>query len=150
MPNCTVHRLGAVPAGAALAFDCARTQAPAARFWETLGGGLGGDLGGRLPDIWNPPTHPNHRGWAHGILPAVTTAMVIQPKLVSVQEWLRIQSERFSEQARQHPDLAGQIWFALLDILCRILAGVTVGLPGGYASHLVLDACTPAMLPIIC
>jgi hypothetical protein len=75
---------------------------------------------------------------------------VIQPNVVSVQEWFRIQSERFAEKARQHPHLAGQIWFALLDVLCRILAGVAVGLPGGYASHLVLDACTPAMLPIIC
>jgi hypothetical protein len=56
MPNCIVHRLVAAPTGAVLAFDCARTQAPAARFWETLGGGLGGDLGGGLPDIWNPPT----------------------------------------------------------------------------------------------
>jgi hypothetical protein len=93
MLNYSVHRLADI-------------LARVARFWEPLGGGLGQRSG------W--PSSQDHRGWAHGILPAVTTAMVIQPNI------------------------------------CRILAGVAVGLPGGHASLLLPDACTAAMLPIIC
>jgi hypothetical protein len=42
---------------------------------EVIGGLLAGNLGARLPDVFDPPTHPGHRSLAHGMAPIAAVGM---------------------------------------------------------------------------
>ncbi|MFC1697107.1 metal-dependent hydrolase [Nanoarchaeota archaeon] len=85
---------------------------------ETLVAGGLSGLGGSLPDIIDPPVHPKHRGLGHSLLLSGFSL----PKL-----W---------ESIELNPELNNtqkDLWHSLMV---------------GFVSHLVLDAGTPAGLPL--
>jgi uncharacterized membrane protein YeaQ/YmgE (transglycosylase-associated protein family) len=76
MPNGGMHRkLGAVAGGAA-ALYYARDEPPRGALIEVVGGLAGGIMGGMLPDRFDLPTSPNHRGAYHSLLLLVVLALL--------------------------------------------------------------------------
>ena len=124
-------------AGAGTAAALGLQERPLDLALEVLGGAIGGRLLSRLPDILDPPNSPRHRGIGHGILPAGGSSLFYMSKLPLMQSRLR---ELADDHAATDP---------LLAVLLRVAAGVVAGALGGFASHLLLDAQTPAGLPWI-
>jgi membrane-bound metal-dependent hydrolase YbcI (DUF457 family) len=83
--------------------------------------GLAGKGGGRLPDLLEPATSPNHRQFFHSF----TTLSLTGAALYKTYKW-------------EPEDEFGEI--------LRLIA--IAGL-GAYISHLVLDSSTPKGLPIV-
>jgi inner membrane protein len=115
--------------GALAVLVAAHRQGRPARFGEVVGGALWGAAGARLPDVLEPADHPNHRAVGHSVLTLGVTA-VAAFKMAPELEPLPTQD---TEQAQLVRD---------------ILQTAKLGLPAGYASHLVADATTPRGLPL--
>ncbi len=147
--NGHAHKQVGGPTGAVAAFALARKQTPAARIVETFGGYVGGVVGARLPDIIDPPTCPHHRSIGHGIVPVGLASRACLDRIPAWQEQLRRSAEEHSVAAAQTTDVWERLLHSLLELLCRVGAGMLAGIPAGYLSHLALDATTPAGLPLI-
>jgi hypothetical protein len=150
MSNHRTHvRVGAVAGGAAAAY-LARHQPGPLALAETLGGGLAGALGAKIPDILEPAVHSWHRSTAHSVTVgggAVAVAMR------SVRSWQRHCRDQVAQHSRQQAESADPIvglWHGLMVLVWSFLCGVAPGMAAGYMSHLALDACTPRGLPVIC
>ena len=150
MPNGRTHQVVGTLAGGGYAYARSRTQTPGAVLVETIGGMIGGNLGGRLPDVFEPALHPNHRAMAHGIAPVVAAGAVCVSALDQAQGWLRAEEERRVALREAAPSMLEQLWHALIEFLCRLGAGAAAGFVGGYGSHVALDAFTPKSCPLIC
>ena len=150
MPNGETHRLVGMAAGGGYALYRARAQTPGCLILEAVGGVVGGNIGGRLPDIFEPALHPRHRSLAHGLGPVGGAGYVAISALDGAQDWLRAQADRRAILRANAQTVLEGIWHALLELLCRLGAGALAGFVGGYASHVALDACTPNGCPIIC
>jgi len=52
-----------------------------ANIWEAVGdaivGGTGGAIGSMIPDVFDPPTNPNHRGRFHSISNVILSSNII-------------------------------------------------------------------------
>jgi hypothetical protein len=115
------------------------------RFWDVVGACLGATFGGVLPDILEPALTPNHRQFAHGIIPAAAVAHFGKGAHCegcdSLYAW-----------AHEAPMLIGAV-SAASDSAPRWLrfaiAGFFRGVPVGYLSHLLADFGTPRGLPLV-
>lgn len=136
--NRTAHVNAGVACGAVTSIALACDDDRADVFLEMLGGAIGGWLGGRLPDLLEPATNPDHRAIFHSLTVGGGGNALAFSKLPQLQADLR-------ERARQCT-AAGDDWGALG---LNILAGLIAGLAAGYVSHLVLDSTTPKSLPIL-
>lgn len=114
---------------------------------HNLGLLLGGAFGGMLPDIFDPATSPNHRQFAHGVLPAAAI------RALAKQAYHEAYAELLAwAQSAPLPSsgVAGTIGTSGLHRDLRfIIAGFFLGVPRGYISHLALDAFTPRGLPML-
>lgn len=167
MPNREAHGLvGAAAGGVAAAMECFayRERNPAAQprlgqdFLHVAGGAVGGLLGSRLPDIIDPPSHPQHRAAGHDVAAHAVSWWLTLP---GVEEWVDV-FRGFAEVALARRaaaeldlDRGGGLWNFLralgwraLEALCAFLAGVPRGVLAGAASHVALDACSPAGVPV--
>jgi membrane-bound metal-dependent hydrolase YbcI (DUF457 family) len=149
MPNANFHRTAGLIAGGTYAYLRSTEQSYGSRVLETAGGVLGGTLAASLPDVFDPPLHPRHRGLAHGAVPvgALTSAAVAT--LDGAQVWLRREAARRASLRTAATGTLEQLWHGLVELLCRLGAGFSAGLVAGYTSHVVLDALTPAGLPLL-
>ena len=128
-----VYRVRAMPADHAVA--------------AAVGGLLGGAIGGVVPDVLEPATHPNHRGFAHS---AVAGGALVFAPVAEFEASCQAKAAAWDEAAGANPQGSAERSRAELRAwLWRLLAGAAVGIVAGYASHLVLDACTPRSLPLI-
>jgi uncharacterized membrane protein YeaQ/YmgE (transglycosylase-associated protein family) len=133
MPNGETHRkLGAVAGGGA-ALYYAREQLPRGALVEVIGGVTGGVVGGMLPDRFDPPTSPNHRGAYHSVLLLLVLA------LVGLETQRRACRERAHQAMRMgatglEDTLASDVWL--------FAAGFITGVQWGYLSHLGADLVT--------
>lgn len=147
MPNRKTHITAGVAAGLIASLLTAQEDTGAGQFAEVLGGIVGGYLGGRAPDLLDPPLHPCHRDLAHGGLAVV--ALV----LTGLDEWRemcrRADRECVARAANCPPGSSLATNLLLQGLVHRFLAGFATGLKAGYASHLALDFCTPRGLPLI-
>lgn len=145
MPNADSHGPVAALAGAAAAITLAPQDSRAALF-EALGGAFGGYLGGRTPDLIDPPTSPRHRSVGHGVLTSGAALLWCVRRLPRAQAALR--QPRSSPRALAEEHRAGPRGAsAPFDPVGHFLASVAAGFVAGYASHLLLDGMTPAGLP---
>lgn len=136
VPNRDVHTLvGAATGGVAAWNHQHHWIQPNDRPAFMLGSGLGGAIGGRLPDQLDPPCSPNHRQAAHGILPCTLGTIFFREGLNAAVDWLL-------EQAESQTDPLAR--FAIF-----FFAGVVKGAGPGYLSHILMDGCTPAGLPLL-
>lgn len=149
MSNGRTHRIVGVLAGGAVAFAKAKHQTPEHHCLEVLGGALGGYVGARLPDLLDPPISPRHRSLAHGVVPVGLVGKAAWNELDGVQTKLRTEANRRAKLAQSASTPFERLCHKLIQLLCRLGAGALAGLIGGYGSHLALDACTPASLPLL-
>lgn len=148
MPRARVHRTVGRPVGTAYAVIQASRSPIGDPLIEGLGGWLGGDLGSRMPDILEPGRW-DHRQTAHSLSAGVALGFSAE----TIQRW----AESSRQRAHQHQQLAADpslatalsLWHSLVALFWSALAGWLNGFLAGYVSHLVLDACTPACIPVI-
>ena len=67
MPNRDAHAVVGTCAGVGLAAYRGQKQESVNRLLEAIGGGIGGYIGSRLPDIIEPALWPGHRQFAHSV-----------------------------------------------------------------------------------
>lgn len=149
MPNRKTHVGVGAGSGGIAALAKSQGQRPEDRILEIIGGALAGAGGARLPDIVDPPTWPGHRSLGHGVVPS---GIGLAAALAKIDEWqgtLRDLAEQQAVQRGSTETTTAQIWHGILELLLRLLAGAVVGLPAGYASHLLLDATTTKSLPLV-
>lgn len=149
MANGKTHEVVGTLAGAGFAYWAARDQSEDARMIELIGGALGGFVGGKLPDIFDPPTHPGHRSVAHAIAPLAVAAQQCMKHLRDWQETVRRMADHQAHLRAQAQDPSQQAWHEMLELAYRLIAGMIAGLIAGYASHIALDAVTPSGLPVL-
>lgn len=149
MPNFETHDLIGTAAGAGYAAYRARGQEPLFQLIETLAGALGGSIGGRLPDLLEPATCPGHRDIAH----SVACAGLIVNTRGKLERWSQ-QVEGTACQTLLDP-VPSEVKLGtppdqVVTALCLVfVVGFVNGLLAGYVSHLALDGCTPAGLPLL-
>jgi hypothetical protein len=134
MSNRRTHEVVGTLAGAGYAIARAPQQRPVEWALEVLGGALGGYVGGRLPDVLDPPSHPGHRSIAHGAVPVGALGGAWHGNLDAWQHWLREQSGRHSGLGARTPDALARLFHALMTFLYQLAASAAAGLAGGYLS----------------
>lgn len=151
MPNRDEHGrlcpiVGSLAAGGLALAD---GDSPAEVAAKALGGYFGGKLGGRFPDLIDPPTSPNHRSVGHGVVPVGTVAIKAMP---TVFDWNRSLTEYARQELAECEDAESALEAALHLLVyfgSLFAAGALIGLPAGYATHLAQDAGTKKGLPTI-
>jgi len=149
MSSGRTHRAIGTLAGGGYALARARQQRPEHLLLEVIGGLVAGNVGARLPDVFDPPLHPRHRSIAHGIVPVAVVGNAAVRALDGWQTRLRAAADRRAARRAAATTPLQRLWQALLEVLCRLGAGALAGLLGGYGSHIALDAFTPAGLPLL-
>lgn len=149
MSDCGQHRDAGRLCGALAACLHTQDQGPLGQILETIGGGIAGDLGGLLPDWFDPPIHSYHRSFAHGVAPTMLAGRALIEQLPTWQRSLREAAVRCEVRWRLGTSESERAEGFLGMLACRFLAGTLPGLLAGYASHLVLDSRTPRCLPLI-
>lgn len=141
MPNGGTHRKMGAAVGGAAALYHAREEPPRGAVVEVLGGVAGGIVGGMLPDRFDPPTSPNHRGAYHSLFLLLVLALaVIEKQRRACRE--RAHQEMRVGTAGLEPTFRSDIWL--------FTAGFITGVQWGYLSHLGADLVMgKAGLPLI-
>jgi membrane-bound metal-dependent hydrolase YbcI (DUF457 family) len=117
---------------------------------EVIGGLFGGRVGGRMPDVFDPPFCPSHRDFAHSLTAAGILATVAYKKLGEWQTWLRTKADECAaKQAAAEPGSVESLFWLLAAAALRMLAGFLAGLVGGYLSHIAMDAFTPMSIRLV-
>lgn len=149
MPSAKVHVPASAGAGLLYSLHEARDQAPTHQLVEGIAGTFGGGLGGKLPDLLDPPTSPRHRGHAHSVTLAAAL-LALRGHLELGVEHLRTEADRWDAEALQYEEWSLD-WITCrgVALVLRALAGFLNGLYAGYLCHLGLDVWTPAGLSII-
>jgi len=153
MPNRRTHVCVAIGAGAVVALTRAQGQQSWYALAETAGGAFGGFLGGMTPDYIEPPRWPGHRSLAHSWA-AVGVGIGARGDIVHIIQCWEAYCRKKANLARSTRDMVSEtawrgcvLW--LVELFWRVIAGILSGLVAGYASHLVLDAFSPAGLPVV-
>lgn len=149
MPDGKTHRSIGAGAGAVAAGFYAREQNLIDMIIEAFGGWLAGRFGGALPDLLEPAVTPNHRKVAHAVMPNAAIAEILIKNVPLWQEILRKHAAQAALRRKQAPSDTERAFNLISELFFLLAAGAVVGLPAGYASHLVLDARTPKGLPLI-
>ena len=102
-----------------------------------------------MPDICDPPLHPNHRSVGHGVLPCGIVLVELQKGLADWQGLSRQRAAGHQALADGSTTLQAQVWHELLALAWRLIAGILAGIPAGYLYNLVLDAISPKGLPLV-
>lgn len=150
MPDGKTHKLVGAGSGAVYAAYRAKDQSNR-NFWlETIGGGLGGYVGGILPDRLEPAISSYHRDVFHS---ATAGAGVL--RMTDLLLELQAACRENAEKCRAIPmvpqngvfvpiavDPVSKAMSDIAEMLWLVLAGFVNGLAAGYVSHLALDAVT--------
>ena len=115
---------------------------------EWITGAVGGGFGGLVPDLLEPATNPWHRSMAHSLF-AGGGIVALDTQLTRWQSKLREKALEYRECRAKAPEGIQRFILLLGELLCFALAGLIAGVLAGYVSHLVLDAITPASLPVL-
>lgn len=109
---------------------------------ETIGAITGGILGGRLPDLIDPPVSPLHRSIGHSPVLAVLASASAVAGIIWLREEvaaLKSEANRCTEYGYSTPS-----HITMKFIIYSLLIGFLVGTSTGLLSHLALDSRTPA------
>src|ERR1700723_1859983 len=149
MPNRDVHWPVGTASGGLYSVYMGYGQPLSHVMAEAAGGAVGGYVGGVLPDRITVATHAGHRAEAHSMALTGTVGWIVKENLPEWQAVLRSQADRFAAMRMQTESPLLQVLFWIAEYFCRFVAGLAAGVLAGYASHLTLDFCTPASLPVI-
>jgi len=158
MAGRTTHIVAGVTAGIGYAAYQAKEQTTPNRLAEIAGGGVGGYLGGVLPDLLEPGISSWHRGTAHS-WSAGASIVSLRNRLIEWEKFCREQAENCKAIPMVPVDAftfvpapvdpISDLFAKLAELFWRFLAGLANGLAAGYVSHLALDAFTPRSLPLL-
>lgn len=141
MPNKKIHTSVGATAGVVKTL-AAQVRNENISLPELIASGVGGLLGGRLPDMIDPPNSPNHRDIGHSIM--FTLAGIAL--LIGVIIYLKTSCKELEREANWHIqngyNIPDDIKVELMQK--RFTLGFLNGLATGYVSHLALDSTTPA------
>ena len=150
MANREKHSIYGGASGVAVATYGARDQDLDNFLAELIGGGIGGVLGSRVPDVLEPAFHdPRHRSIAHSYTFAAYWLEVVYQNASSWQQYCRLEAERHGRIRLSSNDGWSRFWHSLMSFVWHFLSGFAVGVVAGYLSHLVLDAGTPRSIPLL-
>jgi hypothetical protein len=150
MPNKQTHVTIGTLAGGGLAAYRAREQEPLNMLLEAIGGGIGGYIGGRLPDVIEPASWPSHRQLAHSAVTGIGIGVGGYKLLEHWEEWCRSAAERYRREKEQRTlSSIEEFFYILIDVVLHIAAGAMNGLVAGYLSHLTLDMSTKKGIPLL-
>jgi hypothetical protein len=147
VPNGKAHAVFGTASGGVAAFCLALRDENGSPVVESVGGALGGYVGGRLPD-WLEPSlgNPRHRSHCHSWAALGLDAGAAAKWLQKVQSDLRNRAHQHKERCTEVDDWPEAAWHWVLHALLMLASGLVAGLAAGVASHLVLDAGTKAGL----
>lgn len=150
MANRAEHIKKGVLVGAGMAIYKAREQKLEDIIFEAIGGGFGGYIGSRLPDVIEPASWPGHRQHAHSIMAGGGIIYSLYKLLDKWEEYYRSQATYYSVKKNEEDLYWHQkLLYTVLEIISLILTGVFIGLSSGYISHLALDCGTTKGLPLL-
>ena len=150
MPNRQTHVRVGILAGCGFAAYRSCEQDLPNMLLETIGGGVGGYVGSRLPDVVEPASWPGHRQLAHSAITGGAVAFSIYELLAGWENLCRSKAELYSQQkGTEGTNVLKNILFTLLEIILRVVAGFLSGLGAGYLSHLALDGTTRSGIPFL-
>jgi membrane-bound metal-dependent hydrolase YbcI (DUF457 family) len=143
------HLVVGVAAGAAGAAYRSRRGTTRVRVAETLGGGIGGAVGGLLPDYLEPAVNSWHRSVCHSYATVCVGAAKVPNVLSQWEAYCRRQAEIHDQLAASCKNDCQHAWHVLCALLWRMASRFVVGVAAGYLSHLALDQLTPRGLPLL-
>lgn len=114
-----------------------------------LTGLAAGGLGGRIPDLLDPPVHPNHRGVYHSVLAG---CMAIGGAILTVKALKYLyQQSRPTDTRRDHPRTGARVAdkSSGLPLKQAAVGAFVLALLVAVVSHLVADSGTPDGLPLV-
>lgn len=145
----THRRVGAL-AGVATNVAFSFAEKKPIRLGHIVGGGFGGAFGGALPDILEPATTGSyHRSFFHGAAPTGGLVYGALKGLGDIRHNLEAAADDLYARAKGSESWVEEILLSIGAFLVDLLAGFLTGIPGGYASHVLLDATTPRSIPIV-
>jgi len=146
------HDYGGMLVGAVVECMTAGDLPSGKRLLETAGAVCGGCLGSRIPDLIEPAIGFNHWGFAHSLTAGAGTTGISLVGVLRTRNCMRALGEEMFELSRDDDLAAPWQYFATLGgMLMYVIAGVVVGAPAGYVSHLVLDQVrSKSNLPVLC
>ena len=154
MPNGPTHQLLGALSGAAVAHRYVTPAlSPLDRQAGTpllvIGGLIIGSLGGRIPDVLDPPIHPNHRAFFHSIALGCVVTGTVAVTLKKLREARRDRPNGGASPT--HGDLDGTRGSrpASIGLNDALLFALVLALLAGVLSHLWADSGTPKGLPLI-
>ncbi len=150
MPNKDTHVFFGTASGAIYSLSLSKDQEVNNRILESIGGGIGGYCGSRLPDIFNPANQPRHRAFAHSMLTGTVSTVNANEIAFLWIKTFREMADYFKacRQDEQISDFNKNLCL-FFEILMRVMVGIGPGLIAGYISHLALDATTQRSLPLV-
>lgn len=148
MSNAKVHAVVGTGCGLGASMYRARHQGVLGFLSESVGGGFGGFVGGKIPDLIEPASHPNHRGVAHSLTVGGGTVLAFA-RAPSWEQRLRDAANRMRNERLETEGVGRSMLLWLAEVFLRVLTGFLTGLGAGYVSHLALDGCTPRGLPVL-
>lgn len=147
MPGRLEHSNAGILIGAGAAALVAPTTDPVRLAMEIFAGGLGGHIGGVLPDVLEPAVSSHHRNIAHSV---VGGGAMVLATYVQLQAHCRTSAARCEQRAAALVgDPAGASRAGWEGLAWHFLAALLVGVAAGYASHMVMDAATPRGIPFV-
>ena len=148
MPSRQTHVKVGVLGGCGFAAYRSREQDLPKMLLETIGGGVGGYFGSRLPDMIEPAMCPGHRQFAHSVAAGSGVAYSLYRLLEEWEKGCRSRAQYYGDKRNEEfASWFQKLSYAILEIFFRIVAGGLGGLGAGYISHLALDGRTPKGLP---
>jgi len=149
MPNRQTHTTIGIITGVGVTAYRARHQSDQNILLEMVGGGIGGYMSSRLPDVIEPASWPGHRQLAHSAATGAVIATTAYKLIGEWEEWCRSKAEYYhNRKSDETINWFEKFLYALLEILLHIASGTLSGLSAGYLSHLILDGCSPNGLPV--
>lgn len=149
MPNRSDHKNIGLASGVGFSLYRAKNEKFEDALLEAAGGALGGWLFSTVPDVIDPPTHPGHRSFGHGMVPALAIGSYYLQNLDAWQEKLREISDAKLQESSRTDSIDDLLMDFILALSLRFAAGFIAGAGAGYASHLLMDARTAKGLPIV-
>jgi hypothetical protein len=96
------------------------------------GGGVGGYLGAKLPDVFEPATSPHHRKFAHSASFNASVATVGYAILDNFSQNVGNFAQQIHQKIAEAQDGAAKLGWSLLLFVVLFGAGFVVGTAAGY------------------
>lgn len=154
MPNAAAHKaLGAVCGMAASNYYVTPFLRPEeeenGKPTLLLTGLMAGGVGGRIPDVLDPPIHPNHRGIYHSVAMGCIAlcGAILTVKALEYLYQRHCQTRTRSRGPQTTHESSGSS--SGISLKQAAVGAVILALLAGILSHLVADAGTPKGLPVL-